>query len=246
MTKQSRPPGAVAPILLTRPAAQGERFAAELRRTLGADIRIVHAPVMAPRFRVPALPGGRFAAVIFTSETGVAATAAAAFGPRLPSCAWCVGRRTAAAAAAAGFTPLAAATDADALLVAIREAGESGPLLHLKGRDSRGDLAARLTASGCATDEAVVYAQEPVPLTDAARALLAGDAPVILPVFSPRTAALIARAAGQELRAPCLVAALSPAVAEAAAASLSPARIVTAATPDAAGMHAAIAQLARA
>ena len=40
----------------------------------------------------------------------------------------------------------------------------------------------------------IVYDQQAVPLTNEAGALLAGTAPVILPLFSPRSARLVADA----------------------------------------------------
>ena len=127
----------------------------------------------------------------------------------LPRLAWCVGDRTAQAARTAGFDARSAAGDAEALVASILTAAPPGPLLHLRGRDSRGAIAPRLTAAGIATDELVVYAQEPQPLTDAARTVLQGDGPVIVPLFSPRTAQIFA---ATHPKARLFIAALSPAV----------------------------------
>ncbi len=98
----------------------------------------------------------------------------------------------------------------------------------------------RLQAAGRQAAGAVVYDQRPCPLTDAARALLDAPAPVLVPLFSPRTAALFAETAPH--RAALWVAALSSAVADALG-DLPVARRVTAARPDAAAMLAAIASL---
>jgi len=235
MVPQSRAP----PVLFTRPRAQGDRFAADLRAVLG-PVAVVTSPLLRPVVLHPDRPeGGPWRGVILTSETGAAAASPHLRGWDLPVAAHCVGARTAAAAQEGGFSPDTVAPDAEALIAALR--GTAGPLLHLRGREARGDIAARLTALGTRTDEVVVYAQEAGTLTDEARALLAGAGPVLVPLFSPRTAAILA---GQGPFAAALwVAALSPAVAERAAALL-PARMAVAARPDAGGMLAAVRHLA--
>lgn len=219
--------------LLTRPAEQGARLAADLcRRFPGAEV--VQSPLIAPRFLPAPPPAGDFAAAVFTSETGV--RAARALGWALPHLAWCVGDRTAAAARAAGFAARSAAGDAGALVAAMRADPPSGPVLHLHGAETRGDVAARLAAAGIAATAIAVYAQQPLPLSAAAHAWLDGPAPVVAPVYSPRTAALFAAAAAAAA-APLWLAAFSPAVARA----LPPAaRLAVAPRPDEAGMAVAI------
>lgn len=236
MTPQSR----ALPVLLTRPAAAGDRFAADLAAAFGDRIVTLSSPLIAPRFLTPDLPAGA-AALILTSETGAeAAGRLRAGGAALPARAWCVGDRTASAARAAGFEGISAQGDADALVALILSRGERGPLLHLHGRETRGDVAARLAAAGVTATGVAVYAQEAQPLSPAARAALDGAGPVIVPLFSPRTAELFAATAPH--RAALWLAALSPAVA-AAVADLPAARRVTATTPDAAGMLAALRPL---
>jgi uroporphyrinogen-III synthase len=210
-------------ILLTRPLAQSRRFAA----LLGRECLI--APLLAPVFLAADLPG--HAAVILTSETGAQAAA------RLvaPGLAFCVGDRTAEVARALGFQARSAAGDAEALIQSILAAPDPGPLLHLRGREARGEIAARLTALGRPTQEAIVYAQEPQPLTPAAIAALQGQGPVILPLFSPRSATLFAAEARRiGAKAPLRVVAMSPAVREAAARL--GASCLVAARPDAKSM----------
>jgi uroporphyrinogen-III synthase len=229
MARQSRP-AVMPPFLLTRPNAQGDRFADALRARFGPDLRIVTSPLMVRHDLTPALPDD-VAGLIFTSETGVAALGRLRPAEGLP--AWCVGDRTAQAARQAGYEARSAAGDATALVALILAEAPPGPLLHARGEDSRGAVAERLTAAGIPTTEALVYAQRPKPLTAEARRLLEGADAVILPLFSPRTALLLAAelAAGPAL-APLWIVALSPAVAEAAA-PLAPARHAVAATPDA-------------
>ena len=232
MTPQSR----AIPVILTRPAAQGDRFAADLHARFGDAVDVILSPLIAPVFPAVTLPDGDFRAVILTSETGAQAAARL---PGVPRRAWCVGDRTAATARALGFDAQSAAGDADALVAAIVAADESGPLIHLRGRDSRGEVAARLTAAGVLTTEVIVYAQEAQPLTDAAYAVLNGLDPVIVPLFSPRTAQLFA---ATQPTAPLFIAALSSAVA-AGLGELPCQKVIVAVKPDASALLQALVPL---
>ena len=72
--------------------------------------------------------------------------------------------------------------------------GGEGAFLYLRGRHTSRDLAARLNAGGRTAREQIVYDQRAVPLSPTAlSALRAG--PVIVPLFSPRTARLFVDAA---------------------------------------------------
>ncbi len=233
MAPQSRP----VPVLLTRPQAQGDRFATDLITRFGPTLAPVPSPLIAPAFLHPAIPQQPYTAIILTSETAAASAAAI---PNLPRHAYCVGDRTAAAARAAGFTPHSAKGDANALIALILSTQDQGPFLHLRGADSRGDIAATLTDAGRPTHAAITYDQRPQPLSLEARTLLAGETPVLLPLFSPRTAEILASQG--PFAAPLWLAALSPAVA-AAAAHLHPARSAIAAEPNADALLTAIATL---
>lgn len=106
--------------------------------------------------------------------------------------------------------------DADSLVAAILDAGEIGPLVHYRGRESRGGVAHRLSEAGVPCRELVVYEQRAIPLGPGAEALLAGSNPVLLPLFSPNSARrLVTGLRSVRLRAPLRIAALSPAVAAA-------------------------------
>lgn len=240
MAAQSRLPR----FLLTRPAAQGARFAADLRAAF-AGARVTHSPLMAPAFALPDLPPGGFGALILTSETAVQGyrRLPAQMRAALPRLAFCVGDRTARAARAAGLRARSAGGDAAALVALILADRPAGRMLYLHGADRRGEVAERLLSAGLETHSALIYDQRPQPLTPAAQRLLSGRAPVIAPVFSPRTADLLAaQAPPGPGRAPLWIVALSPAVAQSAAA-LAPDRMATADHPDAPAMLAAIAAL---
>ncbi len=232
-------------VLLTRPEAASRRFAAGLRNRLGAAFPVLVAPVLEivpdPDAAAAALSGA--GGVILSSENGAEACAAARAGAGLM--AFCVGARTAAAARAAGLVPVDAPPgDLGRLIDRIAARGWSadrGPLVHLHGAHVTGDAVAALAARGVAARGAVVYDQRARPLSDAARRLLAGDAPVIVPVFSPRSARLVAPALAMA-RAPVRIAAISPR----AAAALDvhgAARVRVARSPDADAMIEAVAAL---
>ena len=236
MAKQSA--GAEVPVLLTRPLAQSQFFAAALVARFGARVRPVLSPLMAPVFLSPALPEGPFAGVIFTSATGVAA----AKGLSLPKRAWCVGGQTAATARAAGFQSVSADGDAAALVAAVRADPPPGRILHLRGEDTRGDVADLLNSAGIETVSLVMYRQAPQPLTAEAINLLTAGAAVVVPLFSPRTAQLFRQALPRTVSARLCVAAMSPAVAEGLD-GLVPAAMVVARRPDADAMLEALGQL---
>ena len=188
-------------LVLTRPEAQSRALAARL----GLETRIIVAPIMEIRCGgdVPEL--GRYAGVILTSANAVRCAP-----PLTGVRAHCVGERTAAAATEAGAEIITVARNADEL---VSRVSGPGPLVHLRGEHVRGNVAKRLQIAGIETDEVVLYRQVARPLSDAARRALEGDDPVVLPLYSPRSA----RLTGADLRpGPALhVVAMSVAVAEA-------------------------------
>ncbi len=237
MARQSN--SAPLPVLLTRPEAESRTFAATLADRFGSRLHPVLSPLMQPETLTPALPPGPFAGVIFTSPQGVASSAH--LRPQLPDLAWCVGARTAREAQAAGYRARSADGDAVALIAAIRADPPTGPLLHLQGKDTRGDVAGHLSRAGIPTARAVVYRQAPLPLTPEAVELLSRPGVVLVPLFSPRTAQLFLTALPGPTRADLRLAAISPAAAEV----LSPLGlpVTVAGRPDAEAMVEAVGNL---
>ena len=196
-------------ILLTRPEPSSRRMAAILSARFGDGIDLCLSPLMdiVLDARLPDLDGIR--TLIFTSANGVAAYVAAQ-GPKTLPC-YTVGDATAHAAQEAGLRATSAGGDAEALIARIIADKAPGPMLHLHGAHTRGDIAQRLSALGFPVSQAIVYQQNAQPLSDQATSLLQGTRPVILPLFSPRSATFLANAT---IIAPVYVVAISRNVAD--------------------------------
>ena len=212
-------------LLLTRPEPDSRAFAARVGALSGAEVRVVISPLleivpMGP----PAPPDG---VPLFTSAAAVPLA-----GPGGGRTAWCVGPRTAEAARAAGWAPREGGGDAAALVAAILASGDPGPFVHLRGAHARGAVTGWLRAGGRAADDRVVYDQRAVPLSPSASDALRGVAPVVAPLFSPRSAALLVAGAGNP-GAPPRVVAMSAAVARVARAAGWPVRVADRADGDA-------------
>jgi len=195
-------------LLVTRPEPDNARTAEALR---GRGHAVTLAPVLRVETDVDAdLGAGPWAAVLITSANAVRAVAD---HPRKMECllvpTFCVGRRSAEAAHAAGFAHVVAADgDADDLarLVAARAPAlaPSRPVLWLAGEDRAGDLAGALAAKGVAVHTVVIYrAVAETALPAAVRDALAGGALDGVLHYSRRSAdafEAIAMAAGIDLK----------------------------------------------
>lgn len=198
------------PVLLTRPERGSAEFAALLREA-ARDIEIITSPLIRIEAMRPAALPGPEDAVIFTSVSGVEAFSAWQEGAGRR--AWCVGERTARAARAAGFEAVAGAGTAAQLPAIIRAEKGIGQLWHLHGAHQRGDLAGDLLALGIQARSVVIYDQPSVPLDPSVRARIGAGEAMVTPLFSPRTAGLLA-AEVKNIGANLRVVALSEAVAD--------------------------------
>lgn len=210
-------------LLLTRPDAAARRFVAELDLPglsvmISPLIRIT--PVAHDATTLAMAPG-----LVFTSVHAVPWG-----GPGKGRPAFCVGPATATAARAAGFSVTQGPGDAEGLIPLLGKLPDGA--LHPRGAH----IARPLPVPGV-----VVYDQVAQPLSVQARALLAGPGPVILPLFSPRSARLMAAEAGGA-RAALWLAPISPAAADAWG-DAGFARRMVATSPDATGVRAAIQDL---
>jgi uroporphyrinogen-III synthase len=104
--------------------------------------------------------------------------------------------------------------NAETLVAGLHGENPPTPLLHLRGEHSVGDVASRLTKGGLDCREQVIYRQSPLGLTDEANTVLASKALIILPIFSPRSARLLAEQC-QNAKARLVIGWMSDAVREA-------------------------------
>lgn len=197
-------------LLMTRPLQSAKQFVAQLPAAARARITPIYSPLIAIEPTVSALDFGDARGLIFTSANGVR-VAAGLTDLRNLRC-YCVGKATTLAARQAGWQAKYTGKNSDTLIRTLHQTQPATPLLHLRGTHARGAVAARLTALGCATADQVIYDQPLLGFNDKARQALAGDAPILVPLFSPRTARHFANIV--TTRAPLLLAGLSDAVAE--------------------------------
>lgn len=220
-------------LLLTRPTLASDRFLAAINAE-GNEAAAEISPLIDIQPIAAVRDGPAVSGVILTSENG--ATVAGRMGFPAGLVAYCVGDRTAEVAEQAGFRAVSAGGDADSLIGLILSRADSSPLIHLRGEQARGDIAARLGAAGVPCRDRIVYRQIERLLTASAKAALASLAPVVLPLFSPRTALILA--AQGPFAAPIHLVAISAAVA-AQISGLDPATVDISERPDGPAMVAA-------
>ena len=172
-------------VLMTRPEPAARQFVQKLGDMVdGMDV--IYAPLIDIAFTGPLPDLDGINGLIFSSKNGVAAWQHLG-GPVLDTC-YTVGDATRDAASDIGFTPISASGAAQDLVDHIIADNPTGPLLHVHGTHTRGAIAEKLTQQGIETHQAVIYNQPLLPLSSEAIQALAGDIPVIVPLFSPRTA----------------------------------------------------------
>ncbi|MBD3624639.1 MAG: uroporphyrinogen-III synthase [Rhodobacteraceae bacterium] len=230
-------------LLIPRPRAQAEAFAARIARDMPSRWRCALAPLIEIRFRAGPVDAGDADTLIFTSANGVAAYVAAGGAPGLPAV--CVGEGTALAARAEGLTARVAGPDAAALIAALTTGRADGRrYLHVRGAHAAADVAGALRAAGRHANEVVLYDQAARSLPGDVIAALTDGGFAGVTLFSPRSARLLAEAlSGPVLPPDCVRFCLSPAVAQAAGA-LGPGRIEIAADPSADSMLALLRKTA--
>jgi len=222
-------------LLLTRPRAQSEDFAARCQTDCPPH-RVLIAPLteIVPAAFDPAVFAGA-GAVVLTSPNAVAAVR----GLGLP--AWCVGPGTAAAARAAGLDVRESGGDATHLLADLRRAGPGERLVHAHGRHLARNLAAELVPEGFDIRGTVVYEARAVPWSDEVLPALEAEARVLAPLFSPRAASEFAARLGGRVPPGLRIVAISANCAGCLPCALR-ARCTIARAPDAAAMRRAVAE----
>ncbi len=182
--------------LVTRPHEEAEGLAAALA---ARGVEALIEPLMRVHYiDLPMLGLAEVQAVLCTSANGVRALARATGERRLPLLA--VGDATAARARVEGFASVASAAGdaADLARLAVEElAPQRGLLLHICGSEVAGDLVGALRKLGFAAEHRVLYEARPSSaLSPAAVQALRSGAIDLALFFSPRTAGIFTRLAG--------------------------------------------------
>jgi len=198
-------------LLLSRPEPQSLRFADLCIDRFGDVFDIIISPVLDIKHLPLRCSIPPETSLIFSSENAVHAIAGQITGSG--QCAYCVGDRTADMARDAGFTAISAQGSAYDLIERISADSPSNALVYLHGNITRVDIAKALREKGLNISANLVYDQVPRPLTFDAETALLGATPVLIPLFSPRSAALMANHA-KTAKAPLFIAAFSEAVAQ--------------------------------
>ena len=175
-------------IALTRPLHQSKRFAADLDAVLATSASYHIAPLIEVVPTPTDLELQDADALIFTSENAVNAVGINLSNRR----AYCVGTRTAQAAQTKGCIVLNANGTAQDLIALIRAHQPKGRLIHLRGRHTRGDITATLLKHEISAKDVIVYEQLQKPFSPNTISMLRQTILVLFPVFSPRTAQILA------------------------------------------------------
>ncbi|MEM6307330.1 MAG: uroporphyrinogen-III synthase [Pseudomonadota bacterium] len=170
------------PILITRPKSSATNFANLLSDRGIPHTSIYVSPIMAilpVAFKMP-----HFEVAIFTSAQGVQAFPTGVAHRRA---AYCVGEKTTQAAQNAGFEAIYGGGTLDQLKEYLQIHPPKGVVAHFRGAHTIGDLSTSLPHM----KDVVIYYQKAQNLTNNAKNLLQRESRVFLPLFSPRSAALV-------------------------------------------------------
>ncbi|GGA18238.1 uroporphyrinogen-III synthase [Neptunicoccus cionae] len=177
-------------LLMIRPEPQSRAFTAAFTAQTDRAVPVIYSPVIGitPRNDVD-LPDDA-TLLLFTSVNSVTVWSKHTTD-RSPST-LCVGENTAEAARAQGFkTQSADGTGEDLLALVLAQATREDRIYYLSGNHAALDLAQALQANGLNARRIVLYDQSPVTLSKVALTAL-NEEPVVVPIFSPRTARYLA------------------------------------------------------
>lgn len=175
---------------MTRPRAQSIGFVDALPGGLAERL----APIISPLIEIAPLDAAVSVephdAVIFTSTNGVDCAS-----PGQGQTAYCVGPATTQAALQKGWYARQCGETSAELVAYLKKLHPETRIWHLAGVHTRGSVAQKLCDSGINVSHIPLYDQATPPLTVEALNVLKAEKPVILPLFSPRTATQFARQA---------------------------------------------------
>ncbi len=177
-------------LLITRPLDAGQRFVRSLPEEIMAATSVIYAPLIKIKSLEKDVDTAGYQGLIFTSSNGVRHSGVPNYESRIT--AYCVGRTTTEVAREAGWKAIYTGANAAELVARLSHRQPPGPLLHLRGQLTVGNIASSLTKAGVTTAELIVYDQLPLPISDAVRRTIESAKHVIAPLFSQRTAELLA------------------------------------------------------
>ena len=173
-------------VFLTRPKADSRDFA----RGLGVDNPVIISPVFEVRQFAMTADLSKYAGIVIGSRHALVC-----LSDKNPDgmCAYAVGQRTADAARKMGLVVKTADGNADALVELMAADMPDGRWLYPHGKHVSGDIADRLNNLGIITESRIVYDQVAMPLSAEAKVAFSGDERMVIPLFSPRSAALLSK-----------------------------------------------------
>ena len=175
-------------IILTRPEKEARDFSDRILSRL-PKVKIIISPLIRIEFTKPKVDLTAFDGIIFTSSNGVEAIKNFSIPQSMPC--FAVGPKTAQQAAQLGFLASQGPGNADDLITLILSQPSVGRLIHISGEHTRGNISTRLTQAGQSCENIIAYRQETLSLTREALHAFKGGKPLVLPLFSPRTAQLL-------------------------------------------------------
>ena len=198
----------IKPILMvTRPIESAQGFVKAVKSQAKSPFQTVNSPALRiDPIDVPEI--GQVDTLVLTSSNGVKRAAEIGLCP--VEC-FCVGEKTTKLAQNLGLGAKLAGHDAEALVQTLMEVRPSGQIVHLSGQHTRGAVVERLKSVGLNARRVIAYHQKILEPTAEAKGAFMGTIPVVLPMFSPRSAALVIK---QPINAPLHVIAMSDAVRE--------------------------------
>ncbi len=197
-------------ILIIRPDPEGQNLAQWLREQIGIPDAVLTSPVMRIAAAGELPPLDDIKSLIFTSKHALRRFALLSPRRDLP-CA-VVGKASADLARDYGLNVLVTAPTAKELLKQLIASPPPAPCLYLRGRHISTDLVTPLSKVGIVTNETIIYQQVAEELNPQAQACLNREQPVILPLYSPRSAAVFYSERTKSIVAPLFVAAISETV----------------------------------
>jgi len=181
--------GPLSYILLTRPRDQALSFSERLVKLGVLPKNILIDPILKIEGVEACYNFTSVRGLLITSANAVAHLPADLIGSNLPT--FCVGKATTRAAFKLGLMAQHVAETAQGLCNVLSVQDPKGPLLHLRGAHTSLDFEVHFWDTRLNVQNLIIYQQIEQELGFEIYNLLRGTVPVVLPIFSPRSAQLL-------------------------------------------------------